>query len=276
MPMSIISNVASLAAQRRLGQTSDRLQNSMTRMSTGLRINRAADDTAGLAISERLRSQTRSMAQAERNGMDGISMLQVAEGGMNETSGILARMRELAMQSANDTNSASDRAFLADEFGQLVSEIDRIATVTEFNGTKLLQGNSSTLDFQIGTENTSSDQISVDLADLSMTGTDLSIDSLTIGSKSDAVAALQSIDDAIGMVSEARSVIGSAQNRMQIAVSNLGNMRENLAAADSRIRDADIAQEASQMTRNQILMQSGMAILAQANQQPSMALSLLG
>lgn len=281
MTMSIISNIASINAQRTLQATQGRLTQNMGRLSTGMRINRAADDAAGLAISERLRSETRSISQAERNGMDGISMLQVAEGGMNETANILTRMRELAIQSANDTNSASDREFLDSEFQALISEIDRISNVTEFNGIPLLSGaiaGMAQIDFQIGIENSTNDRIWVDPAELDVTALTLGVDAATnnILSKSGAQEVLDVLDEAIGVVSLARSTIGSAQNRMQVAINNLGSMRENLSAAESRIRDTDVAEETAQMTRNNILMQSGVAVLAQANQQPSMALSLLG
>lgn len=283
MTISIISNIASINAQRTLQATQQRLTQNMGRLSTGMRINRAADDAAGLAISERLRSEIRSIYQAERNGMDGISMLQVAEGGMNETAGILTRMRELAIQSATDTNSASDRGFLDNEFQALISEIDRIAVVTNFNGVPLLSGQSglTNIDFQIGIQNSTDDRITVDPAELEITSDMLGLSTggapqIDILTKTGAQNTLSVIDDAIGTVSEARATIGSAQNRMQVAINNLGNMRENLNAAESRIRDTDVAEETAQMTRNNILMQSGVSVLAQANQQPSMALSLLG
>lgn len=274
MGLSIVSNVASINAQRNLSKTQHNLAQNMGRLSSGLRINRAGDDAAGLAISEKLRSQTRSLGQAERNAMDGISMLQVAEGGMNEVNGILTRMRELAIQASTDTNSNTERGFLDLEFQELTSEIDRIAAVTEFNGTNVLQGVASGLDFQIGIENTSNDRINVTVNDVRSSA--LGFSSTAISSKSGAQAALATIDTAIENTVSARAEIGAAQNRMQIAIGNLGSMRENLSAADSRIRDVDVAEEAAAMTRNNILMQSGVSVLAQANQAPSMALSLIG
>ena len=274
MSLSIVSNVASLNAQRNLSRTQNALSQNMGRLSSGLRINRAGDDAAGLAISEKLRSQTRSIAQAERNGMDGTSMLQVAEGGMNELSGILTRMRELAIQSSTDTNSDSERGYIDTEFQSLVSEIDRITSTTEFNGTKLLDGSVGQLDFQIGIENTANDRISITIDQVD--SSTLGVGSAGVDTKANAQNALDTIDAAISTVVSARANIGTTQNRMQIAISNLGSMRENLSAADSRIRDVDVAEETAAMTRHNILMQSGVAILAQANQAPAMALSLLG
>lgn len=281
MALSIVSNIASLRAQRSLNHTQERLSSNMGRLSSGLRINRAGDDSAGLAISEKFRAQTRSMAQAERNGMDGISMLQVAEGGMGETAGILSRMRELAVQSANDTNSSTDRDFLQQEFSELISEIDRISQVTQFNGTVLLDGTGTgtDLDFQIGIMTTSDDVLTVAIGDLDTTAATLGVNALDVSDPSgtgDPLAAIEAIDAAIDLVSTARSTVGAAQNRITVAVANLGNMRENLSAAESRIRDVDVAEETAAMTRNSILMQSGVAVLAQANQQPAMALSLIG
>ncbi|MDD9942524.1 MAG: flagellin [Myxococcales bacterium] len=280
--MSIVSNVSSINAQRNLGRTQQRLTQNMGRLSSGLRINRSGDDAAGLAISEKLRSQTRSLAQAERNGMDGVSMLQTAEGAMNEINGILTRMRELAIQSSTDTNSDTERGFLDLEFQDLISEIDRIANVTEFNGTQLLnQTGGASLDFQIGIENTSNDRVTVTIDQVTTdqigtAGTPASLRATSVDSKSDAQLALDSIDDAIEDVVTARADIGTAQNRLSTSMANLGSMRENLTAADSRIRDVDVAEETAEMTRNSILMQAGVAVLAQANQSPSMALSLIG
>lgn len=276
--MSIVSNVPSINAQRNLSKTQGNLTQNMGRLSSGLRINRAGDDAAGLAISEKLRSQTRSLAQSERNAMDGISMLQVAEGAMNEVSGVLTRMRELAIQSSTDTNSNTERGFLDLEFQELVSEIDRIAGVTEFNGTTLLDGTAS-LDFQVGIENTSNDRITVAVADVrssALGDTSGNIGAQAVATKTGAQNALDVIDGAIEDVVTARAQVGAAQNRLQISIGNLGSMRENLSAADSRIRDVDVAEETAAMTRNSILMQAGVAVLAQANQSPSMALSLIG
>jgi len=251
------------------------------RLSTGLRINTAADDAAGLAISEKLKSQIRSLSQAERNANDGISMLQTAEGAMNEVSGILGRMRELSVQSANGTLGATERQFLEDESAQLVSELDRIAAVTEFNGTSLLGGGTTgtTFTFQVGIGATSNDTISANVKGTAATdlgGVTGGLSTIDISTATGAQAALSTIDQAIDDVSSARADIGGVQNRLNVTISNLGSARETLSAANSRIRDVDVASETAAMTRNNILMQAGVSVLAQANQMPSVALSLLG
>ena len=275
MAMSVVTNVASLNAQRNLTRTQESMAKNMGRLSSGLRINQAGDDAAGLAISEKLRAQTRGLAQAERNAMDGVSLLQTAEGSMNEVSGILTRMRELAVQASTDTNSDTQRGFLDVEFQQLVEEIDRLASVTEFNGTVLLDGTATSIDFQIGINNSSNDRLNVSIADMTSgtLGGGLNAESLT--SKTNAQNALDVIDTAIDDVSTARADIGAAENRLTVTIANLSSTRENLSAANSRIRDVDVAEETAAMTRNSILMQAGVAVLAQANQAPSMALTLL-
>jgi len=284
MALSIMTNVGSLNAQRNLSKTQRAMQANLGRLSSGLRINTAGDDAAGLAISEKLKSQIRSMSQAERNANDGVSLLQTAEGAMNEVSGILTRMRELAVQSANATVGTTERGFLDDEFASLTAEIDRIAEVTEFNGTSLLDGSVATggLSFQVGIQATTNDSISVSLEDMhatalgNATGVTGGLSALDISSVTGAQDALAVIDQAISDVSDRRAGLGSVQNRLQITISNLSSARENLAAANSRIRDVDVAEETASMTRNNILMQAGVAVLAQANQLPSMALSLIG
>jgi len=278
MAITINTNIASMNAQRNLGSTQRSLSGNLGRLSTGLRINTAADDAAGLAISEKLRAQIRSLGQAERNANDGVSLLQTAEGSMNEISGIMARMRELAVQAANGTLGDTERGFLNDEFAALSDEIDRIANVTEFNGTTLLDGSASGLTFQVGIGATSSDTLSVDIADMhasELGGASSSISSLDISSVSGAQTALGAIDAAISDISSSRASLGAVQNRLNVTIANLGSARENLAAANSRIRDVDVAEETANMTRNNILMQAGVAVLAQANQMPSLALSLL-
>lgn len=285
MAITMNTNIASLSAQRNLNATQGRLQGNFGRLSTGLRINTAADDAAGLAISEKLKSQIRSLSQAERNAQDGNSLLQVAEGAMNEVSGILTRMRELAVQSATDTVGSTERGFLDQEVGALQSELDRLAEVTEFNGAKLLNGGTtgSTFNFQVGIGATTADRISATIkgtksTDLGIiTGGAVSsvggIDLTTITGAQDALAV---IDQAISDVSSRRADLGAVQNRLNVTIANLGTARENLSAANSRIRDVDVASETAEMTRNNILMQAGVSVLAQANQQPSVALSLLG
>jgi flagellin len=279
MAISIVTNTQSLNAQRNLAQTSKALSGNFSRLSSGMRINNAGDDAAGLAISERMKSQIRSMAQAERNSNDGISLLQTAVGAMNENSGILIRMRELGMQSANGTLGQSERDALQTEFSQLTSEINRIAQVTEFNGQNLLDGSTTTFTFQVGVGTTAGqDTVDATMSNMSAatygaTATDLT--ALDISSVTGASAALTALDTAIDDTSTARASLGSTQNRLQVTVTNLQSARENLSAANSRIRDVDVAEESSSMTRNNILSQAGMAVLSQANQLPSMALSLL-
>ncbi|MEQ8456432.1 MAG: flagellin [Sandaracinaceae bacterium] len=285
MAITMNTNVASINAQRNLNKTQGSLMGNFGRLSTGLRINTAADDAAGLAISEKLKSQIRSLSQAERNAYDGNSLLQVAEGAMNEVSGILTRMRELAVQSATDTVGGTERGFLNQEVDALQAELDRIGEVTEFNGAKLLDGGTTgtTFNFQVGIGATTNDRIAATIkgtksADLgAVTGGAVSsvagIDLTTITGAQNALAV---IDQAISDVSSRRADLGAVQNRMVVTIANLGTARENLSAANSRIRDVDVAAETAAMTRNNILMQAGTSVLAQANQQPQIALSLLG
>lgn len=278
MALSILTNVASLSAQRALAGTQKALNGNLSRLSSGMRINSAADDAAGLAISEKFKSQIRSYAQAERNANDGISLLQTTEGAMNENSGILIRMRELSMQAATDTVGTAEKAHLQTEFAELVGEIDRIANVTQFNGSQLLDGSNPTFNFQVGIGTTGNDQISASMVDMTAANYGASATDLTaldISTAAGASAALTDIDTAISDTSSARASLGSVQNRLNVTVSNLMNARESISAANSRIRDVDVAEESAAMTRNNILMQSGVAVLAQANQVPSMALQLL-
>ncbi len=283
--ISVNTNVASLNAQRNLNQTQGRLMGNFGRLSTGLRINNASDDAAGLGISEKLKAQIRSMSQAERNAQDGISLLQTAEGAMNEVSGVITRMRELAVQSATDTLGTQERTFLNQEATALKQELDRIAEVTEFNGSKLLTGGTtgSGFSFQVGIGATTNDRITATIkgtksADLGRVtgGSVSSVAGIDLSSVTGARNALSVLDQAITDVSSRRADIGSVQNRLTVTVANLASTRENLSAANSRIRDVDVAQETADMTRNNILMQAGTSILAQANQQPQIALSLLG
>ncbi len=292
MALRIMSNPSSLNAQRNLSKTQSTNQESLRRLSSGLRINSAADDAAGLAISERLRAQIRSLGQAERNANDGISMMQTAEGALNEISGILTRMRELSVQSANGTLGSSDRDALNTEFTALNSEINRIADVTEFNDTRLidgsLSGSSNALQFQVGINGSSANQISRQVANMhaSQLGTNaasggggtpaVSINVIDISTVSGAKTALATIDQAITDSSENRADLGATMNRLAVTVANLQSARENLSAANSRIRDVDVASESANLTRSNILMQAGVAVLAQANQQPALSLALIG
>ncbi|MEM6959756.1 MAG: flagellin [Myxococcota bacterium] len=279
--ISIRTNTQSLTAQRSLSQTQMQLQKSMNRLSTGLRINRAGDDAAGLAISESFRAQIRSLGQAERNANDGISLLQTAENTMNELSSIMIRMRELATQSATDTVSVQQRGYIEQEAAALRTEVDRLASVTEFNGIPLLDGSATNLDLQIGINNTAADRITfsfpaMDSATLGTAGGGAALSTTDLSTKAGAQAALGIVDAAINDISSERAGIGATENRLQVTITNLQSARENLSAANSRIRDTDVAAETAALTRNNILMQAGTNVLSQANQLPSIALSLLG
>jgi flagellin len=279
MAISVLTNVASLNAQRNLSSTREALAGSIGRLSTGLRINSAADDAAGLGISESLKASIRSISQAQRNANDGISMSQVAEGAMNEMQGIVSRMRELSVQAANSTLGATERGYIHTEFGQLTQEVNRISSVTNFNNTKLLDGTASAgLTFQVGIYNSSSDRLSMSITKLTAStlgSTSLHVASASLSTAAKAQSAIGVFDKAIQQLSQARAKVGSTQNRMQVTLSNLASSHENLSAANSRIRDVDVASETAAMTRSQILSQAGIAVLAQANQMPSAALSLL-
>ncbi len=275
MGLRVNTNVASINAQRNLSEVTGRLSGNFRRLSTGLRISTAADDAAGLAISERLRAQIRSLDQAKRNSNDGISLVQTAEGALNETSSILTRLRELAIQASNGTVSGADRDTLNQEFGDLVNEINRIASATEFNGITLLDGSSSTVSFQVGIgTNSSVDQIAVSL-DPALS-TSLNLNTLDIGSTGNTSLAIAQVDAAINTVSSLRGRLGAVQNRLNSTINNLSVQVENISAAESRIRDVDVAHETAQLTRNSILQQASISILAQANAQPQAALGLLG
>ncbi|MCP4679843.1 MAG: flagellin FliC [Deltaproteobacteria bacterium] len=279
MGLVINTNTSAINAQRNLGRTQSSLATSMARLSSGMRITAAKDDAAGLAISEKLRGQIRGLGQAERNANDGISLVQTAEGALNEVGNSLIRMRELAVQAATGTLGDTERDYLEDEFLALVSEIDRIAAVTEFNGTQLLDGSASTgVVFQVGLDNVTADTITASIGNTyaSQLGTTAGIDDQHISTAALAKTSLVVIDAAISDISNVRGDLGAVQNRLSITVNNLATQRENLSAANSRIRDVDVASETVAMTRSQILMQAGVAVLAQANQMPSMALSLIG
>jgi len=271
-----MTNPSAIAAQRHLQYTQRGLDKALGHLASGLRIVRSSDDAAGLAISESLRSQIRSLGMARRNAHDGISMAQTAEGALNEVHGMLTRMRELAIQSANGTLGTAERTILNDEFSALREEIDRIADVTEFNGFLLLDA-TATVDLQVGIYAASENQIEVALqsahsADLAAGG---GLASAAIDLQANALLALDVLDEAIGNVSSIRGAFGVTQNRLEVTIDRLHTAEENMTAAESRIRDADIAAETTLLTRGQILMQAGVAMLAQANQIPMMGLSLL-
>jgi flagellin len=276
MGLRINTNVASLNAQRNLTGTKFGLDKSLERLSSGFRINRAGDDAAGLAISENLRAQVRGLKQASRNAQDGVSLIQVAEGGLNEISSIMIRLRELAVQAASDTIGPVERQFLNVEYDQLVSEVDRIADGTEFNGTQLLSGTGSVLDFQVGTRNDPNiDRLTFDSSKADANSAALGVNLTSVADKASAQNSLSAIDSAIVSVSAMRADFGAIQNRLQSTIGNIGVSVENLSAANSRIRDVDVAEETAEMTRNNILLQAGTSVLAQANQTSNTALSLL-
>ncbi len=276
MGLRINTNTASLNAQRNLMGTKLGLDKSLERLSSGYRINRAGDDAAGLAISENLRAQIRGLKQASRNAQDGVSLVQVAEGGLNEISSIMIRLRELAVQAASDTIGPVERQFLNVEYDQLISEIDRIADGTEFNGTQLLAGTGSVLDFQVGTRNDPNiDRLSFDASKADANSAALGVNLTSVADKASAQNSLSAIDTAIVSVSAMRADFGAIQNRLQSTIGNLAVSVENLSAANSRIRDVDVAEETAELTRNNILLNAGTSVLAQANQTANTALSLL-
>lgn len=276
MGIFINTNVASIEAQKNLGYNQAQLQVSFNRLSSGLRINSAKDDAAGLAISESLKSQIRSFTVAERNASDGISMAQTAEGALGEVHGILGRMRELAVQSANGSLTATDRGFLQTEFSSLQAEITRIQGSARFNGRALVSSTAETITLQVGLDNTTSDQISVTLGGVSLATISGLSTTISGSTASGALASLSTIDTAITSVSTARATFGAAMNRLEVASASIQTMRLNLSAANSRIRDVDVATETSTLSRNQVLSQAGVSVLAQANQLPTLALNLMG
>ena len=274
MGLRVNTNVASINAQRNLSTVTDRLSTNYRRLSTGLRISNASDDAAGLAISERLRSQVRSLEQSKRNANDGVSLVQTAEGSLNEVSSVLIRLRELSIQSSNGSVSNQDKNTLNEEFKSLVSEVNRIGRSTEFNGIKLLDGSASSVSFQIGFGTTSGiDTLAVSLS--AALSTSLALNSLDIGSAGSTTTAITNIDAAINTISSLRGSLGAAQNRLGSTINNLGVQVENLSAAESRIRDVDVAYETAQLTRNNILQSAAISVLSQANSQPQSALQLL-
>ena len=278
MALRINYNLAASVAQRSLGASQDNYAKQAERLATGLRINKAGDDAAGMAVSERLKNQVRGLNQAARNAQDGISMIQTAEGAMGEAHNILARMRELAIQSSNDTLTSTDRTNLQVEFSALYSEIDRIATATQFNGTAILTGGSTSLSLQIGANNGNTVTLNVTPSsgfqptrlDASFTGAGASITTQSLAS-----ATITVLDSAVNAVSTARASLGAMQSRLESAGRSIAVASENAAAANSRIADADIAGSMSELVRAQILQQAGISVLAQANQAPSLVLQLL-
>ncbi len=272
MPQTINTNVPSLTAQRNLNSTQGSMQTALQRLSSGLRINSARDDAAGLAIAERMNGQVRGMNVAIRNANDAISMAQVAEGGLNEIGNMLQRMRELAVQSANGTNSTGDRSNLDAEFQALNTDISRISEVTKFNGLSIIGTEAATFVFQVGANSGET----MGVATAGMDATDLSVDTLDITDETNSSAAITGLDAAIDLVTTERANLGAAQSQFTSAINNLQVGMENQAAARGRIVDADFAVETANMTRAQILQQAGTAMVSQANSAPQSVLSLLG
>ena len=269
--MRINHNIAALNTYRQLGAANAGQQSSMEKLSSGLRINGAKDDAAGLAISEKMRGQIRGLEMGSKNAQDGISMLQTAEGALNETHSILQRMRELAVQSSNDTNVTVDRAALDQEFQALSTEISRISDDTEFNKQKLWDGTTSAVDFQIGAN--AGQKITYTFSNMDAATLMSTVGDLT--NKANSQTAIGAVDTAIEKVSTERSKLGATQNRLEHTINNLDTSAENLTAAESRIRDVDMAKEMMEQTKNSILSQAAQAMLAQANQQPQGVLQLL-
>jgi flagellin len=273
MALIVNNNPASISAQRNLTNSTNMLGRSVERLSSGLRITRAADDAAGLGLSETLRAHIRSINQAVRNSSDGISLTQIADGAASTIGSLLARLRELASQSSSGTVGTTERSYIDQEFLALRSEMDRIAQVTEFNGQALTSGSSISFTMQVGFKSGTGNTLTMDLNDLTITS--LGLSSVNVSTANNAQSALSNIDSAISAVATARSEYGSLQNRFEATIANLSISAENLTAAESRIRDADIAYETSQFTKNQVLVQTGIAVLAQANTLPQQALALL-
>lgn len=271
--MRINNNMMAMNTHRQLGKANTGGAKAMEKLSSGYRINRAGDDAAGLSISEKMRAQVRGLNMGSKNAQDGISLIQTAEGALDESHAILQRMRELAVQAANDTNVTVDRTAIGDEITQLVEELDRIASSTTFNEKKLLNGDLSgtALNLQIGADSGVTMQIKIgnmDAASLSVSGLDLS-------THSGASSAITAVDSAVKLVSAERSKLGAAQNRLEHTIKNLDNAAENIQAAESRIRDVDMAKEMMEQTKQNILQQASTAMLAQANQAPQTVLQLL-
>jgi flagellin len=276
MSLRVNTNIASLVAQRSLNGTKQDLDKHLQRLSSGSRINSAGDDAAGLAISENLRAQIRGYKQAKRNAQDGISLIQVSEGGMNEVSNILVRLRELAIQSASDTIGDRERSFIDREFQALKSEMDRIASSTTFNGTPLLNGQAGIFEIQVGTGNNPiTDRVTYDGQNSDITLESLGLTGESVSTKMGSQFTLGVIDNALNHVNQIRADLGAMQNRLQSTINSLGISEENLASANSRIRDADLAEEVSEMTKNNILLQSGISVLGQANNSIQSAVKLL-
>lgn len=275
MSFRINTNIASIQGQTALKKSSSEMESSQAKLSSGQRITKAADDAAGLAISEKMKAEIRSGKQANRNANDGISLVQTAEGGLNETSTLLTRMKELAMQAANDTLGDSERLIVENEYQAMKSELDRISSNTEFGGRKLLNGQGSQLEFQVGLGGQKMNRVSYDSGAIASGSQALGISSTSVVSKDGARDILGKIDSAFDKISGHRAMLGSIQNRLQTSSNNLDVFNENMSASNSRIRDVDYAHETANLARNRIVTDTGTAVLAQANMDPKAALKLL-
>lgn len=279
MGIIINTNTASLGAQRALTTTTMALEKNIRRLSSGLRVSTASDDAAGLGVSEILKADIRGLQQAARNANDAISMSQIAEGAMNEQAGILTRLRELAVQAANGTLTATERGFINTEATALVAEVTRISAETEFNGVAMISAAAATIAMQVGLDSGDTLDVAFSATDAATLGTvtgATALSTIALDTAANASTALAIIDASITDLSTARATVGATQNRFETTINNLAVAAENMAAANSRIRDVDVAEETAALTRNQILAQAGLAVLAQANQIPAAALSLLG
>jgi flagellin len=276
MAISVVTNVTSLRAHSNLNKTTQAMQGHIEKLSSGLRINKAGDDAAGSAISSQLTAQEQGLKQANRNANDGVSLIQTAEGAMNEMTGMVQRMRELAVQASNEgTMDSTERGYLDQEFQLLESELNRVVNVTEYNGQKLVDGSVSTgVSFQVGMNNTANDRISISISNSNSTSLGLNDEDLT--SSTGAQKAINALDTALQTINTSRGTLGATQNRLEATMSNLSIMHENAASANSRIKDVDVAEESAAFTRSQILSQAGTSMLAQANSLPQSALSLIG
>lgn len=276
MGMRINTNIQSLAAQRSLGQVRNEQDKVYERLSSGSRINKAADDAAGLAISEKLKAEIRGTRQATRNAGDGISMIQVAEGGLNEVSNILVRLRELSIQAASDTVGDTERKFSDLEFQNLVSEVERISQSTKFGDRALLNGEGGEYEFQVGTGNVAeNDRITYMASETNSTAAGIGVQGLSVSTKEGAQSNLEKIDSAISSISGSRASLGAMQNRLQSTISNLDVKNENLSAANSRIRDTDVAEASAAMAKSNILSAAATSVLGQSNMQGQTALKLI-
>ncbi len=275
MSISIRTNIPSLESQKNLGRSVAAMQSSFNRLSSGMRIVSAADDAAGLAISESMMTQIRSFTVAERNAQDAVSMVSTAEGALAEVHSIMGRMRELAMQGANGSLTLTDRGFLDTEFSALKAEITRIQGSAKFNGKQLLSQAQTTIQFQIGLDNDPADQLTLTFGGFGLTAITSAANQISGTGITNALVALSTIDEALSIISTERAKYGASMNRLNITISSIQTMRLNLSAANSRIRDVDVAAETAALSRNQVLSQAGVSVLAQANQLPQMALNLL-